>query len=84
MQTAQVIHGTSEQILDHLKTLSRKTHLTLIVPNEDDSDEAPSNLHHASPEDRARALDEIARLNHDVPVLPAEAYNRESLYENEA
>ncbi len=81
MTQAQVIEGTPKEIQDHLKTINGNIRLTLIVPVEGEEEETPQNLHHATPEERARALDEIAQMNKDVPVLPPEAYNRESLYE---
>jgi len=34
----------------------------------------------ASTEEFNRALDEIAEMNRGLPVLPAEAYSRESIY----
>ncbi len=81
MTQPQVIEGTPTEIQDHLKGLNGNTRLTLIVPADGEQQETPKNLHHATPEERARALDEIAAMNKDVPVLPPEAYNRESLYE---
>jgi hypothetical protein len=81
MTQPQVIEGTPKEIQNHLKTLNDKMRLTLIVPAESEQEETPKNLHHATPQERARALDEIADMNKDVPVLPPEAYNRESLYE---
>jgi hypothetical protein len=84
MSIAQVIHGTRDQILDHLKTVHGRSQLTLIVENADEHPDAVANLHEASPEERSRALDEIAASNKDVPILPPEAFNRESLYADEA
>ena len=81
MTQPQVIEGTPKEIRDHLKGLNGKTRLTLIVPAESDQEETPQNLHHASPEERARALDGIAEMNRDIPALPPEAFRRENLYE---
>lgn len=69
------------EIQDRLKGLSEDVRLTLIVPAESEPGETLPNLHHATPEERARALDEIAEMNRDLPALPAEAYRRENLYE---
>ena len=77
----QVIEGTPKEIQSHLQGLKGNTRLTLIVPAEGEQEEALRNLHHATPEERAYALNEIAELNKNVPVLPSEAYNRESLYD---
>jgi len=82
MAQVQVIEGTRKEIQDHLETLDSNTRLTLIIPADSEPTGAPKNLHNATPEERARALDEIAELNRGVPVLPPEAYNRESLYED--
>jgi hypothetical protein len=81
MTRPQVIEGTPEEIQDHLKTLNSNMRLTLIVPAQSEQGEMPKNLHHATPEERARALDEIAEMNRDLPVLPPEAFRRENLYE---
>jgi hypothetical protein len=62
--------------------LDRDVRLTLIIPGDDMTQ--TRNLYHATAEERSRALDEIAEMNKGVPVLPAEAYNRESLYEDRA
>ena len=81
MTQAQVIEGTPREIQDHLKTLNDNMRLTLIIPAESEQAETLKNLYHATPEERARALDEVAEMNKNVPVLPSEVYNRESLYE---
>ena len=81
MAQVQVIEGTRKEIQDHLETLDGNIRLTLIVPAESEPIGAPQNLHNATPEERARALDEIAELNQGIPVLRLEAYNRVSLYE---
>jgi hypothetical protein len=81
MAQPQVIQGTLQEIQDCLKGLNGNMRLTLIVPAEEEQEEPPKNFHHATPEERARALDEIAEMNRDLPILPPEAYNRESLYE---
>lgn len=78
----QVIIGTPRELADRLKGLDENLRATLIVPAElSEQEEEPKNLHHASPEERARALDEIAEMNRDLPALPPEAYKRENLYE---
>ena len=82
MAQAQGLEGTPKEIGDHLNTISENTRLTLFVPAESEPLEIPKSLHHATAEERARALDEIAEMNKNVPVLPAEAYNREALYED--
>ena len=81
MTQPQVIQGTPKEIQDRLQGINRNTQLTLIIPAEEEPEEQPKNLHHATPEERARALDEIAKMNRDLPALPDEAYRRENLYE---
>jgi hypothetical protein len=81
MTQPHVIEGTPTEIRDRLQGINGNTRLTLIIPAEGEQENAPKNLHHATPEERARALDEIATMNKDVPELPPEAYNRDSLYE---
>ena len=81
MAQPQVIEGTPEEIQSYLKELNENTRLTLIIPAEGERKETPKNLHRATPEERARALDEIAEMNRDLPALPDEAFRRENLYE---
>jgi hypothetical protein len=76
MTLLQVIEGTPTEIRERLKSVSDNVRLTLIISAESEQVEIPKNLHHATPEERAQALDEIARMNKNVPVLPPEAYNR--------
>lgn len=82
MTQPQVIKGTPQEIQDYLQGLEGNTRLTLIIPAEGEQEETPKNLHHATPEERARALDEIAEMNRNLPVLPPEAFRRENLYED--
>ncbi len=81
MKYAQVIEGTPKEIQGLLRTLSDTIRLTLIVPPESEHIEGAKNLVHSTPEDRARALDEIAAMNRDLPALPNEVFSRENLYE---
>lgn len=81
MAQAVVVEGTPVEIQDHLKTLNGNVRLTLIIPVESELQEAPENLYHATPQERARVLDEIAEMNRDLPALPDQAFSRESLYE---
>lgn len=80
MAQSQVIEGTPQEIADHLKRFSGNARLRLIIPPESEEGVAPPNLHHATPEERARALDEIAEMNRDLPALPDEACRRENLH----
>ncbi len=80
MKWPQVIEGNLTEIQAYLKGLNGNTRLTLIIPGEGEQ-ESPKNFYHATPEERARALDEIAEMNRDLPALPEEAFRRENLYE---
>lgn len=77
----QVIEGNPREIQDHLKGLGGNVRLTLIVNADGDLHETRNNIHH-TPEERARALDEVAAMNRDLPALPPEAFRRENLYED--
>jgi hypothetical protein len=43
-------------------------------------DEEEDNLFNASPEEREKALDEIAAMNKDIPPLPDYVFSRENMY----
>lgn len=81
MTQPQVIEGTAKEILEHVKGLDGDTRLMLFIPTKGERMVEANSLHNASPEVRAKALDAIAAMNKDVPVLAPEAYNRASLYE---
>lgn len=74
MQT--VIEGTRDEVKNHLRSVRADARLTLIVRKESSATSRPT-----TPEARAQALDKIAEMNREVPALPAEAFNRENLYE---
>lgn len=81
MTQPQVIQGTPQELQSHLKLLKGNMMLTLIVPAESEQGDTSKPLYNATPKERAQALDEIAAMNQNVPVLPADAYRRENLYE---
>jgi hypothetical protein len=76
MARPQVFEGTLDEIQDRLRELRGNPRLTLIISEEADKVAQPMLLHHATPEERARALNEIAEMNRGLPVLPAEAFRR--------
>ena len=82
MAHPKVLHGSWEDIITHAEVLKGRKNLTLIVPMEGEASAEEENLFHATPEERARALDEIAEMNRGLPVLPPEAFERESIYED--
>ncbi len=83
MNSTLMIEGTPQELVDKLKGFSRTLRLTLVVPGQVEQDEMPQNLHHGTPEERSRALDEIAGMNRGIPALPPEAFSRENLYEED-
>ena len=81
MTQPQVIEGTPQEIQECLKSLNGNMRLTLIVPADSEQEGMLKNLHHATPKERVRALDDIAEMNREIPALPNEAFKRENLYE---
>jgi hypothetical protein len=83
MTRAQVIEGTWEEIREQTDKLARQfagKHLKLILLTED-SEQMPV-AYDATPEEKIRVLDVLAEKNRDLPVLPPEAFERESLYQD--
>jgi hypothetical protein len=86
MAQAQVIQGTWEEIANHARTLQGRKNLTLIVPSEE-SEVTPIAHEHfyltATPEEFRRAFDALGAGNENLPLLPPEAFDRESLYDED-
>jgi hypothetical protein len=83
MTLAQVIEGTWEEIkrqTDELASRYAGKRLKLILLTEE-SEQLPV-AHGATPEEKIRVLDALAEKNRELPVLPPEAFERESLYED--
>jgi hypothetical protein len=83
MTRAQVIEGTWEEIKRQTDELARQfpgRRLKLILLTEET--EPPPVAYDAMPENKIRVLDALAGRNRDLPVLPPEAFERESLYED--
>ena len=74
-----MIYSTKTEIEQRLKWIDPDARLILIELGADEQSDA--NYFAASPEERARALDEIAALNRDLCTLPHNALRREHLYE---
>ncbi|MGA7878614.1 MAG: hypothetical protein WCA08_23340 [Desulfoferrobacter sp.] len=83
MTKARVIEGTWEEIRRQTDKLARRfagKRLKLILLTEEPE---PSAIAHESmPEEKIRLLDALAEKNRGLPVLPPEAFERESLYED--
>ena len=77
-----VVEGTWEEIARQASRFSgRRVRLTLLPAEElqTDSEEAPFYLR-ATPEEFQRVFDTVAAKTRHLPVLPPEAFERESLY----
>jgi hypothetical protein len=79
MAETQVIEGIWEDITSKHGTSLKGRRVRLIVVSEDEQ-AVEGNLFHATPEERAKALDAIAEMNASIPPLPSEAFERESIY----
>ena len=51
------------------------------LPLTDAISDADAAVHPMTPQETIRALDEIAQSNRHLPVLPSEAFDRETLYD---
>ena len=79
MAETQVIEGIWEDITSRHSADLKGRWVRLIVASEDEQ-LVEGNLFHATPEERAKALDAIAEMNASVPPLTNESFERESLY----
>jgi hypothetical protein len=87
MSEAQVLEGTWEEIGPKAQEIGRRygrRRLKLILLSEDPEPAAKPELPKPtlSPEESIRVLDELAESNRNLPVLPPEAFSRESIYED--
>ena len=78
-----VLEGTWEEIARQAARFAgKRVRLTVLG---DEEQEAPARntplSMTATPEELIRALDQLAEQNRHLPVLPPEAFERESLYE---
>ena len=77
-----IYEGTWEELSTHAEEFRDYSKLTLIVP----AQEPPMQSRYRSdltPEARIKAMDAAAEKNRHLPVLPSEAFDRESLYAEE-
>ncbi len=81
MNTQQADRRGPDGIGDLLPEMDRRTRVTLIIPTGGLEGPRLPTLHHATHEERARALDELAAANRHIPPLPAEAFTRVSPYD---
>jgi len=86
MAQAQIYTGTWEELNTHSAYLRGRRNLTLIVPEEDTEETKPTNEHFfltATPEEFQMAFDALGHGHENSPVLPPEAFERESLYDED-
>ena len=85
MAQAQVLKGTWEEIMNQARVLQGRKNLTLIVPAMEIGEEQTAREHFyltATPEEFQRAFDALGKGNENQ-VLPPEAFDRESLYDED-
>lgn len=82
MAQAKIFEGTWEELLVRADEFRRFPKLTLLIPQ---PDRLVTSQYRAdlTAEERIRMLDALAERNRHVPALPAEAFERESLYADE-
>jgi hypothetical protein len=77
---AQVIEGTWKEVLPRISEFAgRKFRIHALSEESEISHEAMT----FAPEEIICALDELAEMNRDLPVLSPDAFERESIYEDE-
>ena len=79
MAIAKVYEGTWEELSSHAAEFRGYPKLTLIVPTQEPQVQGPYRAD-LTPAERIRAMDAAAAKNRYLPVLPPEAFDRESLY----
>ncbi len=87
----QVLEGTWEEVMEQARQLARehageRVRLVVIddVPGTDAATLRPQDPSRCglSVDEKIRMLDELAEQNRGLPVLPPEAFERESIYED--
>lgn len=76
----RVIEGTWEDIAQQAEALRGSWLRVAIYPDQPSPGPEQSLFVSASPEEFQRAFDALGRANAGLPVLPAEAFEREALY----
>ncbi len=82
MTPPQLVVGSPQEILERLKLIDPDARVTLVIPGQIEDEETSSTSGSRMTRlQRAKALDQIADMNRDLPALPDEAYRRENLYD---
>jgi hypothetical protein len=78
-----VLEGTWEEIERQSEQLAGKRVRLMVLSDEDTNLSTPDRplYETASPEEFQKAFDALAECYRHLPVLPPEAYSRDSLYE---
>ena len=85
MTQAQIYTGSWEELNAHAADFQGRKNLTLIVPAEEAGGARTAKEHFyltATPEEFQKAFDALGQGNENSPVLPPEAFDRESLYDS--
>jgi hypothetical protein len=83
MAQSRVYTGSWEELNAHAAAFQGRRRLTLIVPAEEAEGAASAKEHFyltSTPEAFRLAFDALGQGNENSPVLPLEAFERESLY----
>jgi|GEM_PF-2317558 len=86
MTQAQIFTGTWEELNAHSADFRGRKQLTLIVPTEEAIGTPTAKEHFyltATPEEFQKAFDALGQGHEKSPVLPPEAFERESLYDED-
>jgi hypothetical protein len=78
----QILEGTGEEVASQGEALSGRRVRLIVLPDQDRASQGPELplALPATPEEVIAALDALAEQNRGLPVLPPEAFERESLY----
>jgi hypothetical protein len=76
----QILEGTWEELSARADEFPRSKRLVLIVPG-DEPPTVDSLPRSSSAEERIAALNALAERNRHLPILSADAFERESLYD---
>lgn len=80
MVMPKVYEGTWEELSTHAQEFRHYPKLTLIVPAQEPQQFRTRYRANLTPEERIKAMDAAAEKNRHLPILPPEAFDRESLY----
>lgn len=85
MMQAQIYTGSWEELNALASAFQGRRKLTLIVPAEEGAEETGKDHFYltATPEEFQKAFDALGQGHENSPVLPLEAFDRETLYDED-